>query len=325
MGEQSDMKKLLYILLLALLVAGQGCLKQERDECLPTPIEEPGNLHVLLTYTFEGEKLGDLVGDLRVFVFNEDGVLLDEIRAPKEDVARGRFNADLPAGNYTLIAWGVDGDDLHNGGYLTNAREGETRLEDFKLHLTDPTDFCELYYAMLEGVTIPEEGDIDVPMNFIRHTNVLRVTIKGMHRLVRSDDPPLDVFVTGKKGMYGHDGLMHDDAVEHIYPSSNHVEDNNELSMDVRILRLQMGYHEDNPLLLHVERNGAPFMEPLDILGALLMTPDYNTQEDLDRIYEHNIEIEINQQDLSVTVTINDYEIIYLDPGYIEPISPLRV
>ncbi len=310
-----------------LLVVAQGCLKQERDECLPAPIEEPGNLHMVLSYTFQGEELSDLVGDLRVFVFDSDGVLVDEIRAPREDVARGRFNADLPAGKYTFVAWGVDGDDLHAGGYLTNAREGETRLEDFKLHLTDPNNFSELYHAIVEDVEIPDVGDVNIPMNFIRHTNLLRVKIKGLHRLegTRSYEPPLDVFVTGKKGMYGYHGLMHDDAVEHIYPSSNHVEDNNELSMDVHILRMQIDYHDKNPLLLHIERNRAPFMDPLDIMGALLQTPQYNTQEDLDRLYEHNIEIEINQQDLSVTVTINDFEIIHLEPGYIQPIPPLRV
>ena len=121
--------------------------------------------------------------------------------------------------------------------------------------------------------------------------------------------------------MYGHDGLMHDDAVHHTYPSSNHAEDNNVLSADVRILRMQMDYHHsENPLLLHVERNGAPFMEPLDIVDALLQTPDYNTQEDFDRNYEHPIDIEINQEDLSVTITIKDFEIIRVKPGDIEPL-----
>jgi hypothetical protein len=313
------MKKFAAILFAALLMA--GCFAEDRKNCLVIPPpDEPGNLHLQLSYTFGGEVLGELVGDMRIFVFDGAGVLSGEMMVSADDIARGRVNVDMAAGEYTFVAWAVDDTNLYNGGYLTNARVGETRLEDFKLHLTDPTDFCELYYAIAADVVVPEAGDIEVPLDFIRHTNVLRVTIKGMHRLVRAYEPPLDVFVTGKKGTYGHDGLVHANAVEHTYPSSNHAEADNELTMDVRTLRLQMGYHEDNPLLLHVERDGGPFMEPLDVMDALLQTPYYNSQADLDRIYEHPINIKIDPIDLSVTITIDDFEIIRVKPGEIEPL-----
>jgi hypothetical protein len=316
------MRKFAAILLTALVMS--GCLIEDRLACRPPLPDEKRNLHVRVSYTFEGEDLAGLMGGLRVFVFDSEGLLVKDIGVSAADIAGGKFDAGLPEGDYTLVAWGVDGGDLHGAGYLTNARVGETRLENFKLHLADPAAFGELYYAIAENVSVPEEGDVEVPLAFIRHTNLLRVTIKGLHRLVRSYEPPLEVFVTGKKGTYGHDGQVHSEATPHTYPSSNHAEQDNSLTMDVRILRLQMGYHEENPLLLHVERNGAPFMEPLDVMDALLQTPYYNTQEDLDRIYEHPIEIEIDQKDLSVTITIKDFEIIRVKPGDIEPLFPVK-
>lgn len=262
-----------------------GCLKEDRGYCPPT------NVRFGLSYTFNMESIDRLsqeLGCIRVWVFDRNGRLFDQFKAMPEDIARGYLDVDVTAGVYSFVAWGTSGENVEVCGYRP---EGET-MEEFLLHLDTPDDFHDLYHAISRDVRVVDTKSTTVPLEFTRHTNNVHIRIrKGAEAVTRADTAPLDIRVTGKKGVYRHDGMIHPSTPEHCYNAKNHKVHSGDYYSDLHLQRFDVEFHAANPVLLNIEQDGVPLMVPLDLVALLRLNPAYATQAALDRACEFNIEI----------------------------------
>lgn len=268
------MKKI-SILLLCVLLA--GCLAEDRDNC-------PSGLR--FEYSFADGGVDGIVGDMRLWVFDSDGKCMGMLRNVS--------GAELPDGVYTFVAWGSSCDNLENC-YSAECSE----LSDFRVKVKDPAQFSDLYYAIAEDVRI-KSGTV-VAMKFTRHTSTVRVKVVEAGTRV---DSPLDIYIKGRKGMYGHDGRVHGEAPEHRYYG---------VDGDIRIQRLDVDFHVENPVTLHIESGGEALIKPFDVVQTLLKSPLYFTQEDLDDEDIFEIEVRLGV-DLVITILVDGYVIEIIEP-----------
>lgn len=294
-------------------------LEDERADC------DTVNVAVRFSYTpGGGDNIVEQVGDVRMLVFDSLNVMAAELRFSREQVASGNLNVGLPEGRYTFVVWAVDGDDLNSDGYDIEALPGETRLEDLQLRMADPEEayFDDLYYASAYDVEIVRGVPLVVPMEFIRQSHIVRVMIEGIDYAPTRATAPLNVYVEGKNGMFDYRGSIAPNAGEALFSTTEYSEADGVGTFDVKILRLEMDYHTQNPMTLHVETlDGTDVVPPMDIVQTLLLSPDYNTQEDFDLIYEYSIELRIDPVTLDVTVWINDYQIVPVTAAPLEPLE----
>jgi hypothetical protein len=282
------MKRILFVLIAAAMT---GCaLQSDRRGCpLPT-VATP------LEYSFEDGGVEGLLGDIRLYVFDKNGALVDVVRNVAE--------VDLPEGEFTIVAWAASGGDLEAGGYRL---EGAT-LDDLLLHLTAPESFDDLYHAIARGV---KAGEL-VTLDFTRHTSVVRVSVtEEASEDTRSPlaAPGIDIYIKGKKGTYSHDGFVHPDSPEHRYDAAG---------SDIHIQRLDLGFHAENPVTLHVESGGEPLVEPLDLLQTILESPAYNTQADFDAEDVFDIEVRLTGGGdtglgLTITILVNGFVVLEVE------------
>jgi hypothetical protein len=277
-----------------------GCLKEDRGHCPPT------NTRFVMSYTYNMESADLFSRDFRsvlVRAFDAWGVEVAEFRATPADIARGVMDAELDPGTYTFVAWGTSGDVLEDGGYRT---AGAT-MDDHRLHLDNPSQFDDLYHAIARNVKITETEVATVPLEFIRHTNIVRLRIrKGMNAVTRADTPPLDIHVVGKKGTYAHDGMIHTDTPEHRYDAKGHRTQGDDLHSELHLQRFDVDFHAANPVTLNVGQDGTPLIRPLDLVALLRMNPAYATQAALDRASEFDIEIWLKAES-EVVITIDGW------------------
>jgi hypothetical protein len=122
--------------------------------------------------------------------------------------------------------------------------------------------------------------------------------------------PAPDIYIKGKSGSYSHDGFVHPDSYEHCYYAADG---------GIRIQRLDMDFHAENPMMLHVESNGEPLIAPLDLLQTILKSPDYNTQADLDAEDVFDIEVRLTGGGdtglkLTVTILVDGFVVLEVEP-----------
>ncbi len=373
------MKKIFMFLIAAVSV---GCaLQPDRSDC-------PNKVETRFDYSFADGSVDGLMGDIRLYVFDERGELVD--------VLRNASGMRLPAGEFTIVAW------ASSCGNLENCYTAEcSGLGDFRLRVNDPTSFSDLYHAIVHGV---HNGD-HVGLDFTRYTSTVRVKVTDEEPVGRAsseagrtppphsggrqissspllggalpsvaeidldacellargqafeenpeqpaaaplrraatarclscpppaaDFPtsalaapendkaalaelttrgaPPDIYIKGRKGTYLHDGCVCQDSPEHRY---DHTDGN------IHIQRLDVNFHEENPVTLHVESGNEELIEPLDLLQTILKNPKYRTQKDLDAEDVFDIEVRLKSTDvgLSVTILVDGFVVMEVEPG----------
>ncbi len=297
------MKRISAIIIAALLLA--GCLKEDRGYCPTT------NVRFDFSYTFNMEstdRLSQDFGCIRVWVFDAEGRLFDQFKALPEDIARGYLDVDVTAGVYSFVAWGTSGENVEVCGYRP---EGET-MEEFLLHLDTPDDFHDLFHSISRNVRIVDTRSTTVPLGFTRHTNNVHLRIReGAAASTRADAAPLDIHVTGKKGVYCYDGAIHTSTPEHCYNAKNHRVQRGDHYSDLHLQRFDVEFHEENPVLLNIEQGGVPLIRPLDLVALLRMNPAYTTQQALDRACEFNIEIWLKAE-TEVVISVDGWKVEHI-------------
>jgi hypothetical protein len=102
-------------LIVAAVLVG-GCVREGEVDCG----DELYRIRLSFSYTLNETGRDDLaaaIHDIRVYVYdNATGILYGVFRASPEDIARGYMFVDLPAGIYTIVAWGSGGSDLFQNG-----------------------------------------------------------------------------------------------------------------------------------------------------------------------------------------------------------------
>jgi len=144
-----------------------------------------------------------------------------------------------------------------------------------------------------------------------------------MHRLAArnggSNDQPLHLFVTCKNGSYKYDNSIDDYARTVCYEQPCTSLTTSAMEVDLKIQRLEI---DKQPALLYIQHpvTGVNLIQPLNVVEAIQRIKNaqgnfvYPTQADIDRENEFRFEISI-LHDLSVSITVNGYEIVNVIPN----------
>lgn len=338
-------KKIVLLLLPAILLA--GCIKEDTDDCA-------GGFRLEFRYTLNmrGQDLfSERVRDIRIYVFDrKTGVLAYIIYPTALDITRGYVDADIPDGNYTVAAWGGSGELDQN--YSAQAVIGQTILDDFRMALAcDPfsggsegdvtpstIDFSDLFFAAAQNIEVLTGARKTVDLDFINNTCLLKIKVTGLEHLssytparrnasrAPGTNQPLAVFATARNGVYGHDNHTDANAPLVRYEPPYRTLTATEMEVDVKVQRLEMEGGSVKPVLLYVRNmaNSTDMILPLDVMDAILKVTDpqgnplYQMQEDIDRQDEFPIVLSI-LHDLSVSVSVNGFEIVETKPGVNKP------
>lgn len=309
------------------------------------------------------DKFKDNVRDVKFYIFDDaTGVLVEIIEATPSDIARGYAEVkDLPAGKYTFVAWGGGSEEMTRGGfveahmsdaathdYTEFVTKGQTELDQFYMMISHDrlpdevlgdvapkTDgFEDIFHDAVEGVEVKNLTNQTVDFDFIRNTNIIKVTVTGLEYLANynptraaSPDQPLWVYAIGKNGRYRWDNTIDQYARTVRYEPPYTELDATRMQVDIKTLRLDLSRHTAiDPIKLYVINpdTGNNMIYPLDVMDAIGQVKDdngnflYVTQEDFDREYEFPIEISI-LHDLSVKISIDGWEIVNLTPNTDRP------
>lgn len=343
------MKMLKKIVFLFLVLASLGsCIKENTDDCW-TGLR----LHFSYTYNNQNQNLlAEQVGGIIVYIFDhETGILADMVPVSASAIQRGWVDVDLPEGNYTAVAWGFSSETIGTSGYegvqmtnpaahsFTDVRIGTTTLDDFRMMLrTDlltqgmegeltphVEDFGDLFFAIVEDVTVSSSGSGQASFDFIKNTSILKVKVSGIDVLTRAPDPnqPLHIFVVGRNERYGYDDSI-DGRSREVHYESPFATPYTSMTMEAnfRLQRLEINNYSEHQEWLYIRRTetDTDMIPRLDVLQTILSARDgggnpiWVTQEDIDREDEFTIELSV-KTDLSVKVTVNGYEIEDLIPN----------
>ncbi len=203
------------------------------------------------------------------------------------------------------------------------------------------SDFDDLFHALARGVVIGPGGDRTIPFELTRNNNLFRVSVTGLEhipspasrasRASRAEATPPEMFVLGRNGRYRYDNSIDPDARLMRYEASNHSLTDSSLSADIGTLRLDLDRHSGeggDPVLLYLRdgATGIDLMAPLDMAAAIgqIRGSDggarYPDQAAIDREEEFRINVALgppadgSKRPVSVSVTINGWRIITLDP-----------
>ncbi|MCL2561380.1 MAG: FimB/Mfa2 family fimbrial subunit [Rikenellaceae bacterium] len=327
------LRRILFFSLLSLLTA--GCVKENRDNCR--------GLKLQFTYTYNNQDqnlLLEEVGSIRIYLFAQNtGILVDIIEVGAQDIARGYVYADILDGVYTAVAWGASSENMTQGGYraTTSISQapppvaiGSTSLNDFRMMLAygllpanpeaevapQVKNFDHLFWAIAEDITVAGRGTRTIPFEFQKNTSTLRVIINGIQYLPGRSLAPLNVFTTGKNWAYAYNNIPDVAAAPRmLYEPQSVTVDVNRMEADIRQQRFVIAQSATDPVLLYIRdaQHGVNMLNPINVINAILQSPDYNNQADIDREDLFIIELSI-AFDLSITVTVNGWEIIILDP-----------
>ncbi len=317
---------------------------------------ETGDLELKFKYKYVdaggSEDVTDLIDEIYLYVFEQStGILTDVLLISSKDLKDGSIEAELAVGEYTFVAWGFSKTEFKKGGFsdvhmmdsvthrYTPVVIGETTIDDFRVMIVDPEGgFSDLFHAIREDIAITpalasKAGTkiIPVEFDFVRFNSTLQVKVKGIqyiNPLVTRAEPhlPLDIFVTGKKGTYTHAGSIDRYAPELRYNTKTKSLSDSETEMDIRLLRLDVQHHVQNPVMLHLHstnttraNNNIHVIPDIDVLQAIFQVRNekgeyiYRDQVDIDRTEFFPIEITI-LQDLTIEITVDGFVVHDLDP-----------
>jgi hypothetical protein len=299
------------------------------------------------TYHNYGQDRLEQIRDIRVYVFGSNGVLFDVVRATQHDIAQGYMNLVLPNGVYTAVAWGGSSTDMLQGGYqiaemstpgsntYSEVTIGTTTLNSFRTLLsTAPLSggvlgdvapqnkqFDDLFYAIASDFPVIQGRNQTILLDFMKNTGILKVKVTGLQYLTSPQS--LDVFATIRNERYIYNNLIEPNARVVRYEPPATTVTPTEMTVDIKVQRLLTSMQNATPPAeLHIipTQSGINMDTKINLLYAILNVKDnlgnnlYPNQEAIDKEDEFLFEISI-LHDLTVTVTLNDFELVTLIPG----------
>lgn len=168
-----------------------------------------------------------------------------------------------------------------------------------------------------EEVEVKNGAVTERSIDLIRNTNILKITVSGLEYLL-AESTPLKVWAVTSDGMYQSDNVVGTYAQPIHYDPFRLSTSENKVMADIKVVRLGM----ERTVLLYIEApDGRRFpSQPIEIVSKLLQARNpetgdyvYNSQSDLDKIYEHPIEVRIGA-DLQIKIFIGEWEIVNVKP-----------
>ncbi len=242
--------------LLYLLILG-GCTREKLSDCIPP---QGG---VILKYSYwlnmdYANLFGAKVNDLKVFVFDRDGILCDTLSPA---VVAGELNNDwtrqvyLDPGVYSFVTWGgdlgfsdvFDFTDSGSGMSVKNIVIGTTRLSDFRAGLKSITESMpqnqqlgRLFHGLQRDVEVKAGEVTTLVTPLVRDTKTVRVKIIGLDQLAQPDADESDFYMrlAVRNGQYNYDNVADSVAPLLVYEPHSRTMDGDTVKADISTLRL---------------------------------------------------------------------------------------
>lgn len=328
-------------ILTATLLLAMSCLNDNFSACL-----RGVKLHFSYILADGDDALLTKVKDIRVYGFDENGVLVGIFKIDPATLVSGTKNIDVAPGKYTFVVWGGSSKNLLESDYLEASMInndlwekpviiGQTTLEEFRVMLRtkktsaglapENDNFDDLFYASAEKVVVLNTSQIlSVDLNFIENSKIIGVIIEGLSYIqstrVPSADEPLKIFVAAANGRYNYENLIDANAPIVRYEPPYKTLTTEKIVVDIKTLKLDIEHSQHNPVLLYIQnRNGDNLISPIKVVEAIMKIRDsnnnliYTKQEDIDKEKRFDFTFSINLN-LTVTISINNFVIENLSP-----------
>ncbi len=320
-------KMMAYLLLFSLFIT--GCVNEDFSDC------PQGEFRVAFEYVEHTDntypdRFGIDVRQIDLYVFDATGYYMKCITRKDSPFPKDfRIDPELPAGNYTLVAWGNLTDEITLQPTLL---AGQTTLEQALLALNADEErsvshkLTPVFHA-IKQVTIDYSNDYTEVLSFIKNENHLKLKVKwyeesGIPCIHRCAEGVRVRVVDPKGATYKFDNSVvaaGNELIYYPYQSSNN-EEWNELAGIFSLMRMVEG----EMLTLLVERvmpdGTVKELYRSDLIGLVRNHPYSRTQSELDRQDVYEIEISLKDDLESDTgtfmqaaITVEDWTIILQD------------
>lgn len=325
-------KKVLYLALAALPLA--GCVNENLNDCPPAG-GSGGVTGVEIVIPGAPEEHLETV---ELYVFDKDtGILKEIINVPKDQVASGNIDLNLPDGNYAVVLWGANnGNSLGDAGFegvsggggigAVKPTPGVTKLDDLREQLktipnpnTDGVaavtpanpNFADLYES-IGNVTVANGQSSPTTFQTKKMTADFQIILTGL-----SLPETFDYFIVGHNGIIKPDGTVDPSSPAIRYNPLTKQFEGDEATVDIKTMRFQVD--DPNPMMLYIRYNGSDMIVPMNLTHLVTTAKDkdgnllYNTQDKADAAGTFIITINVTE-DSDLTVSVGDYRPSPLTP-----------
>lgn len=315
----------LSLLLTALLVC-TSCMDEDRSTCSP-------GLELQLSYTLNRhnvDRFGEEVEAVTALVFDQNDLYLDTYSCKYSQLlANNVMFIPLTVGDYSVVVYGgtmkgyVVGEfSSENNVFTPELIKGKTLRSDVMVKVEgDPTiqpqpkkEISALFHGLVNKITVQQQAlPTRVDVSLIKNTNKLRFNIKGLGNFALPGQPQgidVDLWCEGKNGRYKFDNSLGPQAPTLIYYSNNKTNQEDYASADFYTLRLL-----DDASMTFTMRDAKTqqVISTMNVVETILQIPGFQTVSDMDKCDEYNFDLNFNI-DLSITIVINGWEIVRLEP-----------
>lgn len=281
------------------------------------------------------------VRSLALYIFDEKDILIDKIvTTDNEELSKEDFHIrlELPAGDYTLLAWGGLGNE-ESFDMLADEQIGKTTIEQMQVRMQrtyddegeaySDKDLAPLFHGMMELEVVSEPGTYTKTMSLMKNTNVVRVVLHEMsgHAM---DSENFTFEITDHSGLYDYDNTRLDDEaitykpwyIEEIYADfdepSTRTTNINAVMVEFTIGRMMA---TESPILrvLNSQTGEQILRLPLAEYMLLIKGNYHNAmgdQEYLDRQDEYSLTLFLDEGVwMSTQIVINGWRVVINDTG----------
>ena len=281
------------------------------------------------------------VNSLALYIFDEDGILIEKVvTTDKEELSKEDFHIrlELPAGCYTLLAWGGLGEEK-SFDMLADEEIGRTRIEELQVRMHrayddegraySDKDLAPLFHGIMELDVVSEPGTYKKTMSLMKNTNVVRIVLNEMsgHAM---DSKNFTFEITDHSGLYDYDNTRLDDEaitykpwyIEEIYAdfdeSSTRSTNINAVLAELTIGRMMA---TESPILRVLNSQTGEQILRLPLAEyMLLIKGNYHKamgdQEYLDRQDEYSLTLFLDEGKwMSTQIVINGWRVVINDTG----------
>jgi Protein of unknown function (DUF1812). len=241
-----------------------------------------------------------------------------------------RMKLGLPEGSYTVQVWGGTLETYLLGTYdkgVGNIQEGlvagSSMEENLRVSTKKSGDGPEgiptamppvdLFYGKTR-IVVNAYKPATAKVSLMKNSSTLRFIIKkkdtGTRRAADGNET-YEVVCTGNNTVLDANNGMSAQAVTMRYLPSDYGNNGSVSEASVRMNRLFVG-KEVNALVR--DKESGKVLLDCDLVAMILDTEKYNNQQDIDREDLFEIEIMIDEYDMNVTVKVNGWNIVNIDP-----------
>lgn len=296
-----------------LLLLLSGCTKEDMSSCVTrtafTCKFELNNEHT--------DQFAKLVNNVDLYIFDGSGLLVKHISHTQYYLPQGyTIAADLNHGTYTAVMYGtVNGNkEVVVGakqGSLTTApaavKEGESRIEDIRLMLNSVSgksdkDLGVVLHGMVSQFAVTSKPETH-NVAFTRNTNTVELNVSGLEHFVPQTRalPGAEVRIEGNNKAYLHDNTLDMELGKVTHAPFWQRYANSKLTAHLSVLRL----FKEHPMVLKIY-DGNKVIWQLNLTEEILKSPDYSTNEDLDREDMFKVNITVTTSG-DMTIVVNGW------------------